>query len=53
MKINFVNWWKYWEKGSHEMHWIWLGITTSGFMEFDHYIRIDLHLFNFGIIGRI
>lgn len=55
MFIEFVNWWEYWKKeyGSREIHWIWMGITTNGFMENTHYIRIDLHLLNFGIIIRI
>lgn len=53
MKIKIVNWWKYWKKGSREIHWIWIGITSNGFMEHTHYIRIDIHLFNFGLILRI
>lgn len=53
MRFEFVNWWKYWKQGSKEIHWIWLGLTSSGFMENTHHIRIDIHLINFGWIIRI
>ena len=50
--LDFVYWWKYWERGHREIYWIWLGIKTDGFME-KRWIRIDIHLFNFGVIIRI
>ena len=53
MNISFVNWWKYWKKGSKEIHWFWFGLVTNGFMEDTHYIRIDIHLLNFGVYIRI
>ena len=53
MNFEFVNWWKYWERGFREIHWLWIGITTDGFMEHTHWIRIDIHLINLGIIIRI
>ena len=55
MNIKFVNWWKYWKKGmdSREIYWFKFSMETNGFMERTHWIRIDIHLINLGIIVRI